>query len=68
MSASPLRKGDKVVMHTCMEAEFHDGTIWTCRTDERKLHESHNYKMVWLEGYSGCFSTEFLQKVKIYVS
>jgi hypothetical protein len=65
MSGIKLKKGDKVVMHTCMEADSHDGHIWTCRTDERKLQESHNYTVVWLEGYSGCFKSEFLQKVNV---
>lgn len=60
-----LKKGDKVVMHTCMEAEQEKGRIWTCRTDEQKLHPSHNYTVVWLEGYSGCFSTEYLQKIDL---
>lgn len=65
MSVKPLKKGDKVVMHTCIEAASNDGVVWTCRTDERKLHETHNYTVVWLEGYSGCFSTEYLQKVNV---
>jgi hypothetical protein len=65
MSAKPLKKGDKVVMHTCGEAEHYDGKIWTCRTDESKLHPSHNYTVVWLEDFSGCFATEYLQKVNV---
>ncbi|WP_181917180.1 hypothetical protein [Virgibacillus dokdonensis] len=65
MSVKPLKKGDKVVMHTCMEAEAHDGKIWTCRSNEFKHHPSHNYTSVMLEGYSGSFKTEFLQKVNV---
>jgi hypothetical protein len=29
-----FKKGDKVVMHTCVEAKRYDGEIWTCKTDE----------------------------------
>lgn len=65
MSVKPLRKGDKVVMHTCIEAKSHDGKVWTCRTDEQKLHEKHNYTVVWLEGFSGCFAAKYLQKVNL---
>jgi hypothetical protein len=62
--ASMLRKGDRVVMHTCMEASLpkYEGKIFTCTTDEQKLHESHKYTVVWLEGVSGCFATEYLAK------
>lgn len=66
MSANPLKKGDKVVMHTCGEAEHYDGQIWTCISDEQKLHESHKYNVVWLKGFSGCFAAKYLQKVKIW--
>lgn len=60
-----LKKGNKVVMHTCMEASEHDGKIWTCRTDEQKLHPKHDFTVVWLEGFSGSFHTEFLQRVNM---
>lgn len=60
-----LKKGDKVVMHTCGEAEHYNGKIWVCRTDEQKLHEKHDYTVVWLHGFSGCFATEYLQKVEL---
>lgn len=59
-----LKKGQTVVMHTCMEAEFHDGQIWVCETDEFK-RKGHNYNEVFLEGYSGSFLTEFLQRVNL---
>ncbi|KMK77611.1 hypothetical protein [Alkalihalobacillus pseudalcaliphilus] len=65
MSVNPLKKGDKVVMHTCIEAESNDGTIWTCKTDQFKHHPNHDYTVVMLEGYSGSFHTEYLQKVTI---
>jgi hypothetical protein len=60
-----LIKGDKVVMHTCGEAEHYDGRIWTCRTDEQKLHEDHNSTVVWLEGFSGSFAAKYLQRVNL---
>lgn len=58
-----LKKGDKVVMHTCLEAETHNGRIWTCEGDEFKANSSGNG--VFLEGFSGWFYTEYLQKVNI---
>ncbi|MBA4293858.1 hypothetical protein C0431_12925 [bacterium] len=60
---SGFKKGDHVVMHTCMEAEEHDGTVWTCSSDEYKLHKNHDYNVVMLEGFSGAFQTQYLQKV-----
>lgn len=62
-----LKKGDVVVMHTCGEAEHYDGKLWICRTDEQKLHKEHNYTVVWLEGFSGCFAAKYLQKVDVSV-
>ncbi|AIW03678.1 hypothetical protein CPT_Pascal43 [Bacillus phage Pascal] len=59
-----LKKGDKVVMHTCGEAAYHDGKIWTCRTNEEKAGWTGS-NVVWLEDYSGAFSTKFLQRVKL---
>lgn len=61
-----LKKGDKVVMHTCMEALNPEnfGKIWTCRTDEKEYSWTST-KVIFLEGFSGCFSVEFLQKVNI---
>jgi hypothetical protein len=65
MSVKPLTKGDKVVMHTCIEAKTHDGVIWTCTTDEFKHHPNHDYTVIMLEGYRGSFATEYLQKVNV---
>jgi len=63
---SKLKKGDKVVMHTCME---HDnpkyyGKVWTCKSDAFR-HKGHDYCSIFLEGFSGSFSTEFLQLVNL---
>ncbi|MEH6943568.1 hypothetical protein [Bacillus sp. JJ722] len=60
-----LKKGDKVVMHTCGEAEHYNGKIWTCKTDEFKHHPNHDYTVIMLEGFSGSFHTEFLQLVDL---
>lgn len=59
-----LKQGDKVVMHTCMEHDHPDnfGKIWTCKTDSFR-HKGHDYDSIFLEGFSGSFSTEYLQKV-----
>ncbi|WMT42820.1 hypothetical protein RE628_11335 [Paenibacillus sp. D2_2] len=66
MEGYKLKKGDLVVMHTCMEHDHPDnfGKIWTCRSDEFQ-HKGHDYGSIFLDGFSGSFSTEFLQKVKI---
>lgn len=60
-----LKKGDAVVMHTCMEADNPDnfGKLWTCKTDEFKHHPNHNYTVIMLDGFSGSFATKYLQKV-----
>lgn len=63
---SGLKKGDKVVMHTCAESENpkYAGRIWTCRTDAFKA-KGHDYESIMLEDFSGSFSAEFLQKVNV---
>ncbi len=63
-----LKKGDWVVMHTCGEATDPDnyGKLWRCKTDEyTKGQGVYEQNLVFLEGFSGCFSTEFLQKVNL---
>lgn len=65
MSVKPLKKGEKVVMHTCIEAESHDGVIWTCKSNEFKHHPNHDYTVIMLEGFSGSFQTEYLQRVSV---
>lgn len=59
-----LKQGDMVVMHTCMEHDNPDnfGKIWTCKTDSFR-HKGHDYDSIFLDGFSGSFSAEFLQKV-----
>jgi hypothetical protein len=63
MSAKILQKGEHVVMHTCYESEKYDGKVWTCITDE--FQDKGKQWVVFLDGFSGYFSTEFLQKVNL---
>lgn len=65
MRAKALRKGDRVVMHSSMEAKQQDGELWTCKNNEFKLHPTHNYSVLMLDGCSESFATECLQKVDI---
>lgn len=64
----PLKKGDLVVMHTCIEARNpkYYGKLWRCKTDEfsrgEGVYEQHS---VFLEGFRGSFAAEYLQKVDI---
>lgn len=60
--ANILSKGDMVVMHTCMEAGYHNGQLWECDTDS---WNDHGTELVMLKGYCGGFATEFLQKVNL---
>lgn len=59
-----LKQDDMVVMHTCMEHDHPDnfGKIWRCKTDSFR-HKGHDYDSIFLDGFSGSFSAEFLQKV-----
>jgi len=62
-----LKKGDRVVMHTCIESEEEPGKIWTCKTDQFTRGKGvFAQDSVFLEGYSGSFAPEFLQKVALH--
>ncbi|WLP58546.1 hypothetical protein [Bacillus pumilus] len=61
--SNKFKKGDMVVMHTCLEAELNEGRVWKCKGDEF----NPSAPAVFLEGFSGHFSTEFLQKVDVPV-
>lgn len=64
MSEIKLKKGDKVVMHTCLESKGKNlGKVWTCHTDSFKCEAG--IEVVFLEGFSGFFHTKFLQPVKL---
>ena len=56
-----LYKGDKVVMHDCMEAHGREDVVWECICDSYEMCGS---EVVFLKEYSGAFSTEFLKKVE----
>ncbi|MEC3676885.1 hypothetical protein P9190_01325 [Bacillus velezensis] len=58
-----LKKGELVVMHTCDEAEHYDGRIWACKSDE--FTDRAGQQVVFLEGFSGYFLVEFLQRVNL---
>ncbi|MES5957513.1 hypothetical protein QCI42_29905 [Bacillus fungorum] len=58
-----FKKGDKVIMHTCDEANYYYNRIWTCKTDEFvKGKGMYKQNLVFLEGFSGSFLTEYLRK------
>ena len=56
-------KGEKVVMHTCLEADYFKGKVWECLTDSYK--DRCGQDVVFLTGFSGSFLTKFLQKVQV---
>ncbi|MDR0121177.1 hypothetical protein RFW13_07115 [Bacillus pumilus] len=58
-----LKKGDLVVMHSCVEAVLNEGRVWKCKGDEF----NPSAPAVFLEGFSGHFAVEFLQKVDVPV-
>ncbi|MEK5331525.1 hypothetical protein [Lysinibacillus sp. FSL W8-0992] len=55
-----LEKGNKVVMHSCIEAKHYEGIVWTCSTGEQDLCGS---PVVWLEDYCGAFAAKYLRKI-----
>lgn len=57
-----FNKGDRVVMHSCAEDSFYKDTIWTCETDS--FLDKGKEEVVFLEFFSGCFSTQFLKREK----
>ena len=61
-----FKKGDKVVMHSCGEANFpkYYGKLWTCESDSFKRSKNIS-EVVFLEGFSGSFVCKYLQLVKI---
>lgn len=56
-----LKPGKKVVMHTCGEADYYDGRLWTACSNPWKLCSE---EVVMLEGFSGAFHTCYLQRVR----
>ena len=63
-----LIKGDKVVMHTCIEATLpnYKDKIWVCETDSYLNKSTYeDIELVFLKGFSGCFATKFLTLIKV---
>ena len=60
-----MKKGDTVVMHTYMEHDHpkYYGKVWTCKSDAFR-HKSHDYCSIFLEGFSGSFSTAQFQELQ----
>jgi hypothetical protein len=58
-----LKKGDTVVMQNCAEAKFpkYKLKVWTCQTDS--FLDRAQQEVVFLEGFSGYFSTKFLKAI-----
>jgi hypothetical protein len=63
-----LKKGDKVVMHSCNEADIPEnrGKIWTCKDDEFYIGLGA-YRYVHLEGYKYGQNGDFLVRNLQYV-
>ena len=61
-----LKKGDKVVMHTCGESKLpkYYGKVWNCSSDEWK-NQGHT-DVIFLDGFSGSFDVKCLQKLDLY--
>ena len=59
-----FKKGEKVVMHNCIEANIpkYNGKIWTCKTDS--FLDRAKQEVVFLEGFSGYFLAEYLQRAQ----
>ena len=55
-----LIPGKKVKMENCFEEEFHKDVVWTVQYGPQMMCGEW---VVWLEGYSGAFSCEFLKEV-----
>lgn len=57
---SGLHIGDKVIMHTCAEAEKYKGRVFYVASEPWDLCGS---EVVFLDGYKGGFAIEYLRKV-----
>lgn len=60
-----LKKGDIVVMHSCMEGKCkNNGKLWICDCDSFYRGNGTDEK-VFLKGFSGSFSCKYLQLVRL---
>jgi hypothetical protein len=64
MQIESLKVGDEVVMHTCIEAknQKYHGMVWKVTSSPWMLCGS---EVVMLEGFSGGFATQYLQKIRV---
>lgn len=63
-----LKKGELVVMHTCIESRNpkYEGKLWRCKTDQFTRGEGvYAQDSVFLEGFTGSFAPEYLQRVDV---
>lgn len=58
-----LKKGDKVVMHSCGEAKHYDGKIWECETDSYISYSGS--EVIFLRNFSGSFAVKYLQRLEL---
>lgn len=57
-----IKKGDFVVMHTCLEADINKGRVWRVTSDEEFIGEGiYRKKAVSLDGYKKKFNVRHLQ-------
>lgn len=56
------KKGDKVVMSDCFEAEHYEGKVWTCSGDS--FQDSSGEEVVYLDDKSSYFSCDCLTSKK----
>lgn len=62
-SAQGLKRGDMVVMHSCLESEYHYGQIWECETDSATFFGVTG-EHVNLIGFTKPFPVRKLQLIK----
>lgn len=56
---STFKKGDKVIMVDCHEADYYKDKEWTCLTDS--YISKSDVHVVHLEGFAGAFAVEYLK-------
>lgn len=58
-----LKKGDKVIMHTCYESTLdkYKNKEWICETDS--FFSRSKEEVVFLQDFSGYFSCEYLRRI-----
>jgi len=63
MNDTKLRPGDHVIMVGCMEAKHHEGEVW--EVESKPWIYSSGTEVALLKGFSGGFSTEYLQRTDL---